>query len=320
VARSTVTRATAPAAGGEAFDISGFCSASRRYPKTYPLATRRRPPRNSPIVTRLIHRPANSLSTGFQELLRAIAQVLSTTLLRPYRPRETISNTVWFCQQKQMGGTPMMKFWFAAPVGALLVVAIPAPVFAQGSDQIALENDYVRVSRDAAPCAAAAAGRCEDRVILAMGDIELAAGGASRKMKYGEIAVFSAGQSYQAPTGRYFEIAVKPGHPPIKSPPELIPPPKNLLVFEGRTFFIYEEKLAVGDTRPRHSHSQRVEIRLNQGPQLMQQIWRDGAVRQQHPPIVNWREPVIHEVKNVGDMALRNFILEFLPERREGSR
>ena len=128
------------------------------------------------------------------------------------------------------------------------------------------------------------------------------------------------GQSYQPPAGgRYFEIAIKPSHPPIKSPPELIPPPKNLLVFEGQIFFIYEEKLAVGDTRPRHSHSQRVEIRLNQGPQLVQQIWRDGAMREQHPAIVNWREPVIHEVKNVGDMALRNFILEFLPERPEGS-
>ena len=95
----------------------------------------------------------------------------------------------------------------------------------------------------------------------------------------------------------------------MRSPAELIPPPKNLLVFEGREFFIYEEKLEVGDTRARHSHSQRVEIRLNQGPQLTQQIWRDGQVVQQHPPIVNWREPVIHEVKNVGDMALRNFIL-----------
>ena len=214
----------------------------------------------------------------------------------------------------------MMRFHFAAPIGALIVVA-SVPAAAQRDAQIALENDYVRVSRDAAPCAVAVAGQCEDRVVLAMGDIELVTGGAGRKMKYGEIAVFTAGQSYQAPVvGRYFEIAIKPGHPSVKSPSELIPPPKNLLVFEGRTFFIYEEKLAVGDTRPRHSHSQRVEIRLNQGPQLEQQIWRDGAVRQQHPPIVNWREPVIHEVKNVGDMALRNFILEFLPERREGAR
>jgi hypothetical protein len=177
------------------------------------------------------------------------------------------------------------------------------------------------VSRDAAPCATAVHGQCEDRVILAMGDIELWAAGAVRQMKYGEVAVFNAGQSYQPLAGgKYFEVAIKPNHPPVRSPAELIPPPKNLLVFEGREFFIYEEKLEVGDTRARHSHSQRVEIRLNQGPQLVQQIWRDGQVVQQHPPIVNWREPVIHEVKNVGDMALRNFILEFLPEPRQGSK
>ncbi len=214
----------------------------------------------------------------------------------------------------------MPRLFCAALAGAALLAAGSGHARAQGAS-VALENDYVRVSRDAAPCATAVAGQCEDRVILAMGDIVLAAGAASRTMKYGEIAVFKAGELYQAPGGgAYFEVAIKPHHPPVRSPAELIPPPKNMLVFEGRKFFIYEEKLEVGDTRARHSHSQRVEIRLNQGPQLVQQIWRDGQVAQQFPPIVNWREPVIHEVKNVGDMALRNFILEFLPEPREGSR
>jgi tripartite-type tricarboxylate transporter receptor subunit TctC len=80
---------------------------------------------------------------------------------------------------------------------------------------------------------------------------------------------------------------------------------------------VYEERLDPGDTRARHSHSQRVEIRLNQGPMLQQQVWRDGQVSYMEPGIVNWREPVIHEVTNVGDLALRNFILEFIPERRE---
>jgi len=210
----------------------------------------------------------------------------------------------------------MTKLCGPALLGAALVAAAPAGAAAQGAaGPVALENDYVRVSRDAAPCAEAARGRCEDRVILAMGDIELFAAGAQRQMKYGEIAVFKAGESYGPPTGKFFEVAIKPNHPPVRSPAELIAPPKNLLMFEGRTFFIYEERLEVGDTRPRHSHSQRVEIRLNEGPQLTQQIWRDGQVVEQHPAIVNWREPIIHEVKNVGDMALRNFILEFLPER-----
>ena len=33
------------------------------------------------------------------------------------------------------------------------------------------------------------------------------------------------------------------------------------------------------------------------------------------PSIVNWREPIVHMVKNIGDMPLRNFILEFIPPR-----
>jgi len=209
----------------------------------------------------------------------------------------------------------MMRISGPALACAALVAAAPAAAWAQAAGSVALENDYVRVSRDAAPCAAAVHGQCEDRVILAMGDIELFAAGALRQMKYGEVAVFKAAESYGAPTGgKYFEVAIKPNHPPVRSPAELIPPPKNLLVFEGREFFIYEEKLEVGDTRARHSHSQRVEIRLNQGPQLVQQIWRDGQVVQQHPPIVNWREPVIHVVHNIGDLPLRNFILEFIPQ------
>jgi len=199
--------------------------------------------------------------------------------------------------------------------------AVAGGALAQGAaNTVALENEYVRVSRDAAPCATAAAGTCEDRVILAMSDIALKAGAEARQMKRGQIAVFKAGESYEAPAGgSYYEVAVKPNHPPVKSPPELIPPPKNVIVFEGARFFIYEERLEVGDTRPRHSHSQRVEIRLNNGPMLHQWVYRDGGVAESEPAIVNWREPIIHMVKNIGDMPLRNFILEFVPQRSDAA-
>src|SRR5262245_30969182 len=68
-------------------------------------------------------------------------------------------------------------------------------------NSIALENDYVRVSQSAAPCAVAAAGTCEDRVILAMGNVSLKAGDSVRQMTYGQIAVFKAGESYEPPAG-----------------------------------------------------------------------------------------------------------------------
>ena len=204
--------------------------------------------------------------------------------------------------------------WHGARWFCLGFVLVAFPALAQGP--AALENDYVRVSQDSAPCATASPGRCEDRVILAMGDLTLKSGAAARSMTYGQIAVFRAGDSYEPPAGgAYFEVAVKPGHPPVKSPPELMAPPKNMIVYEAPTFFIYEEKLAVGDTRPRHSHSQRVEIRLNNGPRLHQWVEQGGKVSESEPSIVNWREPIIHTVKNIGDMPLRNFILEFLPDK-----
>ena len=186
------------------------------------------------------------------------------------------------------------------------------PTLAQNTAQSTwFENDYVRVSRDAAPCAAAGPG-CGERALLAVSEFELA----GRRVKPGGVVVFKVGESHETPSSvAYFEIMVKPTRPPVKAPPEMIDAPNNLTLFDSPHFFIYEEILEVGVMRERHSHSQRIEIRINQGPQLSQRVWRDGKVTAMNSPIVNWREPTVHEVINVGDMALRNFILEFKPPR-----
>ena len=211
--------------------------------------------------------------------------------------------------------TPVVCIHVRAPLTAALVCLAGQPAVAQGGPRVALDNDYVRVTRDVAPCAAAAAGACEDRVILAMDDVELKSGATVRKLKRGETAIFKAGESYEPPAGHFFEVTIKPNHPPVKAPPETIPPPKNLMVLEGARLFIYEERLDPGDTRPRHSHAQRVEIRLYNGPLLHQWIYRADGVSETEPSIVNWREPIVHMVKNIGDLPLRNFILEFIPPR-----
>jgi hypothetical protein len=177
---------------------------------------------------------------------------------------------------------------------------------------VALENEYVLVSRDRAPYAKASNPGSGDRVVVAMGDLTVTTRTATKKLARGQFAVFEKGQSYELPQrSAFFEVAIKPDHPPVKTPAEMIPPAKNLLIYDGPRFFIYEEKLEPGDIRPRHSHCQRVEIRLNNGPMLDQ--WFDAPRPPLQPTIVNWREPVIHTVRNIGDMPLRNLIIEFKP-------
>lgn len=209
----------------------------------------------------------------------------------------------------------MRAFGLLLAVGSLCALVDHAAAQPGAQPATVLENDYVLVSRNTARCATAMPGKCEDRVILAMGDFTLTVGAKKRAMKRAEIAVFGAGESYSIAVGApFFEIAIKPKHPPVRTPAQLIPATTNLLLHQGKSFFIYEEVLPVGGTRPRHSHAQRVEIRLNSGPMLRQQVWRDGQMVEIEPVIVNWREPVMHVVHNIGDMPLRNFILEFIPQ------
>lgn len=181
----------------------------------------------------------------------------------------------------------------------------------------ALDNEYVRVNRDAAPCALAGTPDCGDRVIVALGEIEVRSGESHRKMTRGDIAVFKRGDSYQSPTGgSYFEVNIKPNHPPVQSPTEIIPPEKNALRYDGETFFVFEERLAVGDTRARHSHSQRVVMQLNR---TRLQQWPDGQREifvEIIPDRAAFNPPVMHTAKNVGNLPLRGIVIEFKPERR----
>ena len=177
------------------------------------------------------------------------------------------------------------------------------------AQDIALDNEYVRVTRNAAPCARASAS-CQDRVIVALGNVELRSAAKTIKLVRGGIAVFGPGESYQTPTGSYFEVAVKPGHPPLESPKEYIPPAKNVVQHESDRLFIFEERLAVGETRARHSHRPRVVIQMNR---TRLQQWPDGApevIRDIVPDNAGFNPAVIHTVKNVGDLPLRGIVIE----------
>jgi hypothetical protein len=198
---------------------------------------------------------------------------------------------------------------------AILAAAIVASAAAAAQpDSVVLDNPYARVSKNAAPCAKAGTPGCDDRIVVAMGPAELSAEGKTRTMGRGDIAVFTSTQSYAPPTGGpYFEVVLKANHPPVQSPREIIPPEKNSIRHDGKTFFVFEERLERGDTRSRHSHSQRVVIQLNKTrlhytfdnePEAVRDITPDGA---------GFNPPVIHTVKNVGELPLRGIVIEFKP-------
>jgi hypothetical protein len=185
------------------------------------------------------------------------------------------------------------------------------------ADTPALDNAYVRVTRNAAQCASAQSPGCAtDRIIVALSQVDVNSARGTRRLQRGDIAVFGPGDSYVQPVGgAYFEVVLKRDRPKVLSPSEMIPPEKNSIVHDGETFFVFEERLEPGDTRPRHSHSQRVVIQLN--PTKLQQ-WPEGGaevIRDMRVDQAAFNEPVIHVVKNVGGKPLRGIVIEFKPQR-----
>lgn len=202
----------------------------------------------------------------------------------------------------------------ALAVAVVLAFSLYVPLQAQ---TVLLDNDYVRVTKDQAPCASASAPGCGVRVIVALGQVHLGSGSSHRMLERGDFAVFRAGQSHAEPEGdTFFEVAFKQNRPPVQSPDEIIPPEKNTIKYEGDDFFIFEENLGVGDTRARHSHSQRVVIQLNR---TRLHYWVDGQPEYDRdivPDGAAFNGPVVHTVKNVGELPLRGVVIEYRPERR----
>jgi hypothetical protein len=177
-----------------------------------------------------------------------------------------------------------------------------------------LENDYVRITRNAAPCAAASPSVCGERVLVALGPIQFEQYGQPRRLERGQIAVFRWNESYTGPmSGLFVEVSIKQDRPRVQTPPVLIPPEKNELLYDGDAFFVFEERLPPGETRARHSHSQRVVIVLND---TKLQQWPDGqpaVFRTEVADEVKFNQPVTHAVKTIGDKPLRNIVIELKP-------
>jgi quercetin dioxygenase-like cupin family protein len=172
-----------------------------------------------------------------------------------------------------------------------------------------LENEFVRVFRNSAPCAAGAPS-CGDRVVVALGSIEVS----GQKMERGDVKVFKTGEQYSPPkSGEYLEVVVKPGHPKaIAASAGTPPPPGNKVLYDGKEFTIFEEKMQPGELSSSHSHNQRVAIFLNR---TQVQQWTDGKseTRELVPDLVTFRPAVVHISKDVGTIPIRNLLIEFKP-------
>src|SRR6195256_1195676 len=93
-----------------------------------------------------------------------------------------------------------------------------------------LENDFVRVFRNSAPCAGGAAS-CGERVVVALGSVEVS----GQKMERGDVKVFKTGEKYSPPkSGEYLEVVIKPEHPKVIAPNTETPPaPDNRILYDG---------------------------------------------------------------------------------------
>lgn len=177
-------------------------------------------------------------------------------------------------------------------------------------NSLVLENDYVRVHRNDAPCASAEA-ECGDRVIVALGTMNFE----GSEMRRGDVRVFSPGESYSAPQdGEFVEVVVKTERPDVRTPAEIITVENyNVILYEGERYRVMEGRLRPGDARARHSHNQRLIIVLNRTRLRQQTEGQPEVLSDFIPDNISFGEPVIHVMENVGNQSLRNIVIELKP-------
>ena len=182
------------------------------------------------------------------------------------------------------------------------------------NDSIPLENDYVRVMKNATVKTATDNALFGKRMIVALTPLKCKSTLGIKIVERGEIIVFNPEDSYSIQKGDYFEVAFKRIHPEPKGPEVWLEPLKNKMVYEDDLFRVFEERLAPGDTRELHSHSQRVVVRLNKVQLTDPRFKPNGAPEEgiQEPNTVKFAEPMVHVVKNLStDTSLFNIIIEF---------
>ncbi|HTC61272.1 MAG TPA: hypothetical protein VK709_00375 [Candidatus Saccharimonadales bacterium] len=172
-----------------------------------------------------------------------------------------------------------------------------------------VDNEFVRVSKNSAPCATAAAS-CGDRIVVALSPIEIN----GQKMDRGEVKGFKTGEHYSAPkSGTFLEVSIKPTHPKVIAPAAGTPAaPHNKVLYDAKDITVFEEKMQPDEYDAPHSHNVRLAIFLND---TMVEQWTDGKdeTRELIPDVVTWRPAVVHASKDVGKVPIHNILIEFKP-------
>jgi len=179
------------------------------------------------------------------------------------------------------------------------------------------DNEFVRVTRDAAPCAggAASSGPTDaacggDRILIALSAISVSGGTLQR----GDVKIFPKGERYAPPaSGEYLEVAVKPNHPRSVLPPKPAPRSPNLhVLYENNDFIVFHESMQPGELGPEHSHYQRLTVTL---ATTKVEQWTDGkeVVRDLTADTVGFGPALTHTSKALGPGVLSNLSIEFKP-------
>ncbi len=182
------------------------------------------------------------------------------------------------------------------------------------ADSIVLENDFVRVMKNATVKTATDAETFGKRIIVALSKLKFKSRDEFRTIERGAFVVLLPEESVDIKKGEFFEVAFKKIHPQPKGPELWLEPQKNSIVYEDELFRVFEEQLAPGDTRELHSHAQRVVVRLNKVQLTDPRINPIGVAGEgiQIPNTVKFAEPMVHVVKNLStDTPLFNIIIEF---------
>lgn len=171
------------------------------------------------------------------------------------------------------------------------------------------DNEFVRVTRDAAPCATSESA-CGERMFIALSAVRLN----RQAMQRGDVRVFAKGERYMPPSsGEDLEVSVKPNHPRSILPPKQLPRSPNLhVLYEDNDFVVFHESMQPGELGPEHSHFQRLTVTLTT---TKVQQWTDGkeVIRDLLADTVGFGPALTHTSKALGPGELSNLSIEFKP-------